>query len=71
MNILSKLFWWRGETGAVQAPEAGGRDANRKLVSLPEQPYVFECEACGKVFEARRRPPCPECDGSDVVLLSE
>lgn len=42
------------------------------VVYLPPEPYVFECSDCGKVFEARRRRPlCPECDGSAVVLMSE
>ncbi len=41
-------------------------------VALPLEPFVFECQSCGKVFEARRkRAPCPECDSTDVVVLSE
>ncbi|HVO25761.1 MAG TPA: hypothetical protein VMW56_19250 [Candidatus Margulisiibacteriota bacterium] len=44
----------------------------RNAVELPAEPFVFECQSCGKVFEARRlRPLCPECDSRDVSLLSE
>jgi Zn finger protein HypA/HybF involved in hydrogenase expression len=51
--------------------EAPVQDAGN-TVELPTEPFVFECQACGKVFEARRlRPLCPECDSRDVSLVSE
>jgi Zn finger protein HypA/HybF involved in hydrogenase expression len=32
----------------------------------------FECQTCGKVFDARqRRVLCPECDSADVSMLTE
>ena len=41
-------------------------------IPLPTEPYVFECHQCGKVFEVRRRrATCPECDSTDVELVSE
>jgi Zn finger protein HypA/HybF involved in hydrogenase expression len=43
----------------------------RRPIPLPSEPSVFECRECHKVFEARRRrPTCPECDSSDVELMS-
>ena len=72
MNILSRLIWWRGETDGGLAPDGGERCAKPKVAELPAESYVFECRVCGKVFEARRRrPSCPECDASDVALMSE
>ena len=74
MGLWSKLLRWTrtGEavplkpTAAAPVPDAGN------TVELPAEPFVFECQSCGKVFEARRlRPLCPECDSRDVSLLSE
>jgi hypothetical protein len=43
----------------------------KRPIPLPSEPSVFECRECHKVFEARRlRPTCPECDSSDVELMS-
>ena len=74
MGLWSKLFR-RGMqdtatpvTPAATAPASGAGNT----VDLPAEPYVFECQQCGKVFEARRkRPQCPECDSTEVSLLSE
>lgn len=39
-------------------------------VAQPGEPEVFECRACGKVFEVTRNPVlCPECDSADVEFL--
>lgn len=44
----------------------------QNVVSLPQEPNVFECRLCHKVFESRRRnPPCPECDSNDAELVSD
>ena len=72
MGLWSKLLR-RG--GAGEAPPQPVKDApvseGRNAVELPAEPFVFECQSCGKVFEARRlRPLCPECDSRDVSLLS-
>ena len=74
MSLWSKLFRWRSETAdsedsaTVPVPE----EEPSNTVELPVEPFVFECRSCGKVFEARRkRPQCPECDSTDVSLLSE
>jgi Zn finger protein HypA/HybF involved in hydrogenase expression len=56
------------ETPAEKRPE----EPVPNTVELPAEPFVFECQSCGKVFEARRkRPRCPECDSTEVSLLSE
>jgi len=74
MGLWSRLIHWGRRTEAVPpAPivEAPAPDAGN-TVELPTEPFVFECQSCGKVFEARRlRPLCPECDSRDVSLLSE
>jgi len=74
MGLWSKLLRWR-RPGEVASPkptrEPLASDAGN-TVELPAEPFVFECQSCGKVFEARRlRPLCPECDSRDVSLLSE
>jgi len=75
MGLWSRLLSWGRRTEAVAplAPieEVPLQEAG-KTVELPTEPFVFECQSCGKVFEARRlRPLCPECDSRDVSLLSE
>jgi len=74
MGLWSRLLrWGRGTDAAPPAPieEAPVQDAGN-TVALPTEPFVFECQSCGKVFEARRlRPLCPECDSRDVSLMSE
>ena len=84
MGLWSKLLNWRrlnlthplqptlnvGEAASTSAEAAAA--SHEEPVTLPLEPFVFECESCGKVFEARRlRPLCPECDSRDVSLLSE
>jgi rubrerythrin len=78
MGLWSRLFRRapRADTGAESAaarePEAAHDDGSHSPVELPTEPFVFECRSCGKVFEARRkRPQCPECDSTDVALMSE
>jgi hypothetical protein len=84
MGLWSKLLQWSHVRGEAQSMSpAGGGDAepsrsgapgadHESLIELPAEPFVFECQSCGKVFEARRlRPLCPECDSRDVSLLSE
>jgi len=79
MGLWSRLFrWWGGAPADAGAeplgaeavpPESEPRD---NTVQLPTEPYVFECQSCGKVFEARRRrAQCPECDSREVSLVSE
>jgi len=74
MSLWSKLFRWRSETGDSEdsVPVPVPEEEPNNTVELPVEPFVFECRSCGKVFEARRkRPQCPECDSTDVSLLSE
>ena len=75
MRLWSRLFRRRLDA-ATAAPSADDtqEDApgSSNTVELPAEPFVFECRSCGKVFEARRkRPCCPECDSTEVSLLSE
>jgi Zn finger protein HypA/HybF involved in hydrogenase expression len=73
MGLWSRLLRWRqraapesAEVGREPTPESGN------TVELPTEPFVFECQACGKVFESRRkRAQCPECDSTEIALLSE
>ena len=77
MSLWTRLFRWRERTASDHPGEDEPDDAEPErepdnTIELPAEPYVFECQSCGKVFEARRRrPQCPECDSSDVSLLSE
>jgi hypothetical protein len=67
--------------GGPALPPASGRryscgmvstDGDRGLRSRPEEPHVFECGSCGKVFEARtNRAFCPECDSGEVTRLTD
>ena len=77
MGIWGKLFS-RHRRSADAAPAVDDRDSpeaeaqHGNTVELPAEPFVFECQSCGKVFEARRkRPQCPECDSREISLLSE
>ena len=74
MSLWSRLFGSRKETESAAPPqpqEDQPRDTS-KTIELPVEPYVFECQSCGKVFEARRRRAnCPECDSPDVAIVSE
>ena len=74
MGLWSRLMSW-GRATTVPPPAAEGtprEPATANTVELPAEPFVFECQSCGKVLEARRlRPLCPECDSRDVSLLSE
>jgi rubrerythrin len=75
MSLWSRLFRWgsdKPDDVADSEPEAAPAGEPDNTVELPRQPFVFECQSCGKVFEARRkRPQCPECDSPDVSILSE
>jgi rubrerythrin len=74
MGLWSRLFRWGHRAGADEPEDAGiaAPPAPDGTVTLPVDPFVFECQSCGKVFEARRRRPlCPECDSPDVALMSE
>lgn len=77
MGLWSKLLRWRRPYLADEQvhehaqAESGVVGEMGSTVELPREPFVFECQSCGKVFEARRkRPQCPECDSRDVSLLS-
>ena len=77
MGLWSKLLWWRTPSLADEQvheraqEESGAADETGNTVELPREPFVFECQSCGKVFESRRkRAQCPECDSTDVTLLS-
>ncbi len=79
MGLWSKLLRWRGGPSADEnAPRTAVGDQEQAppdsahAIDLPVEPFVFECQSCGKVFEARRKHPrCPECDSRDVSLLAE
>lgn len=72
-RIGSRIASWRFVDASADFPPAGEAETpSTVVVHLPQEPYVFECSDCGKVFEARRRRPlCPECDTTSVVLISE
>ena len=66
--------WSRGmkkeasEDTAINAKE----QRSQGTIPLPQEPFVFECGDCGKIFEVRRRrAACPECDSENVSILSD
>jgi len=70
---MSLWSWWkRGKEEPAEPaarPDAGTVEEPDEEAPSAE-PYVFECGACGKVFESRRRRPlCPECDSAEVSRL--
>ena len=76
MGLWSRMFRWRtrlpDRSPESTEPHEAPLAESSNTVELPLEPFVFECQSCGKVFEARRkRPPCPECDSTDVAILSE
>ncbi len=79
MGLWSKLLRRRGGSSADGHASTTAADAAAeappdpaRTIDLPVEPFVFECQSCGKVFEARRKyPRCPECDSRDVSLLAE
>ncbi len=76
MGLWSKFLRWRrpsvaDEQNHEHAQDETGTTDETNTVELPREPFVFECQSCGKVFEARRkRPQCPECDSRDVSNVS-
>jgi len=74
MGLMSKLFdrlIGRSSVAASTVKSSAAASAPN-TVALPAEPYVFECQSCGKVFDARRKhPSCPECDSTQVSLMSE
>jgi Zn finger protein HypA/HybF involved in hydrogenase expression len=70
MSIWKRLFR-RSDPVQEETPAKRKKALPHDPIPLPTDPYVFECRACGKVFEARRRRgvACPECDAGDVELL--
>ena len=73
MSLWSRLFRRRAAPSAeVDERAAVAAPPSPKTVALPDEPFVFECQACGKVFEARRKKAiCPECESPDVANMSE
>ena len=75
MSLWSRLLRWGKDAPASaseppQEAESAAEPSN--TIDLPAEPYVFECQECGKVFEARRRRvQCPECDSTNVSIVSE
>jgi rubrerythrin len=70
MSIWSWLLR-RPAKAAASSADAPRQGRANQPIPLPTEPLVFECRECHKVFEARRRrPTCPECDSSDVELMS-
>ena len=74
MGLWSKLLRWgaRQQHDGTPASERMLGKVAPQTVELPLEPFVFECQSCGKVFEARRKhPSCPECESRDVSILTE
>ena len=74
MSIWSRLFGWGRDEKAEEGESADAtlvEEEPSNTIELPVEPFVFECQSCGKVFDARRKHPiCPECDSPDVSLVS-
>lgn len=73
------MEFWRRLFGSARNAEASEEDDVDKddpkddgTIRLPQEPFVFECKDCGKIFEVRRRKAtCPECDSENVEIVSE
>jgi len=71
MSIWTWLLRRPTTPSAAPADDAGRPRGAKRPTPLPTEASVFECRECRKVFEARRRrPTCPECDSTDVELMS-
>ncbi|MBI1816011.1 MAG: hydrogenase maturation nickel metallochaperone HypA [Deltaproteobacteria bacterium] len=71
MSLWARLFQRKAAVKPSPAPAPPPPSVSEQVVELPTEPFVFECQMCGKVFEARRKKPlCPECDSADVQLVS-
>jgi Zn finger protein HypA/HybF involved in hydrogenase expression len=72
MGLWSRLLRWATAVDDLpDDPAAEDAETEGNTVEFPTEPFVFECQSCGKVFESRRkRAQCPECDSTDVTLLS-
>ena len=71
MSIWTWLLRRPAKPEASRTADSPKRVGKKQPIALPTEPSVFECRECHKVFEARRRrPTCPECDSSDVELMS-
>jgi Zn finger protein HypA/HybF involved in hydrogenase expression len=69
-RLWSKLLLVAGRVAAGKRRRTSRATAMPQ--PLPGEPHVFECQSCGKVFDAtQRRALCPECDSPDVSLLTE
>ena len=72
MGLWSRLLRWGWRPQNDGSPESTPAKPVAPAVELPLEPFVFECQSCGKVFEARRKhPSCPECESRDVSMLAE
>jgi len=72
MGLWSRLWLWATTVNESPAEMTPDFESSNNTVEFPTEPFVFECQSCGKVFESRRkRAQCPECDSTDVSLLSE
>ncbi len=69
------MSWWARLldrlTGAdVDEPDTALEEAPA-ATSRSDEPQVFECQTCFKVFESKQPGAlCPECDSPDVIALS-
>lgn len=71
MSLWRRLFRHEPPAALDASTDEKPSPTDEHLIELPNEPYVFECRSCGKVFEARRKKPiCPECDSRDVELVS-
>jgi hypothetical protein len=65
------MSWWSDLLSRLLGP-AGEDEDLVDDTSLPSnEPPLFECQVCFKIFESTESPPvCSECDSVDVKLLT-
>lgn len=66
------MSWWSDLLSRLLGTGVDEEDSSKEAPSpLPDEPPVFECQVCFKIFESTESPPlCPECDSADVKLLT-
>jgi hypothetical protein len=69
------MGWWARLFDRLRGVPADDRDADWEeepaLAPRSDEPQVFECQTCFKVFESGQPGAlCPECDSPDVIALS-
>jgi Zn finger protein HypA/HybF involved in hydrogenase expression len=69
------MGWWSRLldrlTGAAADEPNADWEQEPAAMSRSDEPQVFECQTCFKIFDSKQPGAlCPECDSPDVIALS-